>query len=282
LARQVRNRARGEGHLERGAGLNSYRIITFVAAVVGVVLFLYYPERWLLIIAAEIVFSTLLWFIAMKPVPEPDRAVVFRLATFHHIAGPGYIFLVPTLDRIEGVLDMTPQEIEIEVPQVRTADSEYVRTNLEVTWRISPDVQGRLSGKMREMIHMSPERRAKIVQEEAIHIARQVVNSYTLEQFGVAANRESAMATMTDGVNEKIAGYGLLVDRVFWRGSPFPAKLNEARLEGAIRLERAQSLIKMIEAFKKRLPEMQPEEIMALDAWLDTFSRGGGPTRPSS
>lgn len=257
--------------------MRTYNLTVFVAACVGVVLFLYFPDRLLLIIAALFLFSTFLWIIAMRPVHEPDRAVVFRLAQFHHIAGPGFIFLVPTLDHIEGVLDMTPQELSSEVPQIATADGGGVRVNIEVTWRIHTDVQGRVSPRLREMIMMSDERRKKLVDETMMLTARQLVSSYTSEQLGVPATREVIMTEMADLGNERLNSYGIMVDRVFWRGSPFPGRLAEAMLDGRVRLERTQTLIKMIEAFKQRLPEMQPEEIMALDAWLDTFGRGGKP-----
>jgi hypothetical protein len=256
--------------------VRTYNVTIFVAACVGVVLFLYYPDRIWLIVVAEILFSSFLWIIAMRPVHEPQRAVVYRLAQFHHVAGPGYIFLVPTLDKIEGALDLSPEEAgPIEVPQIRTADGEPIRTNLEVTWRISSEVQGRLSPKMREMIMMAEDRRKKLVEETVILTARQVIFGYTAPQLGTTAAREAAMVEMTRAVNERLNAYGLQVDRIFWRGSAYPTKLSEAKLEGAIRLERTQTLIAMIEAFKKRLPEMQPEEIMALDAWLETFGRGG-------
>jgi hypothetical protein len=134
------------------------------------------------------------------------------------------------------------------------------------------------------MIMMADERRKTLVAETMILTARQIVFSYTAPQLGTTAAREAAMAEMTRAGNERLNVSGILVDRVFWRGSVYPTKLSEAKLEGAIRLERTQTLIAMIEAFKKRLPEMQPEEIMALDAWLDTFGRGGSgkPPAPAS
>ncbi len=255
--------------------MRTYRVIVFAAICVGIVLYLYYPDRLLLIAAGVLLFNLFLWLIAMKAVPEPDRAVVYRLQMLHHIAGPGYVFVVPFLDHIEGSLDMRPRQLHVEVPQIRTGDGQPVRTNLEVTWRIHPDLRGRLGPRARAVVLVDDEHRQKVVEEETIKIARQVVNGYTGKDLGTAAAREAAMATMREGVNEKLFSYGLTVDRVFWRGTGYPAKLAAAKLEGAVRLEHAQTLIAMIEAFKQRLPEMQPEEIMALNAWLDTFSHGG-------
>lgn len=255
--------------------MRTYRALVIAAVIAGIVLFLYFPERALLIALGVVLFSLFLWLLAMKPVPEPDRAVVYRLQMLHHIAGPGYIFITPFLDHIEGSLDMRPRQLNIEVPQIRTGDGSPVRTNLEVTWRFHPHLRGRLPAQAKAVVLVDDTHREKVVEEETIKIARQVVSGYTGKDLGTAAAREAAMATMREGINEKLAGYGLLVDRVFWRGSGYPAKLAMAKLEGAVRLEHARTLIDMIQAFKEKLPEMQPEEIMALNAWLDTFSHGG-------
>ncbi|HEX9056646.1 MAG TPA: SPFH domain-containing protein [Ktedonobacterales bacterium] len=255
--------------------MSAFRVVVFVAVCVGLVLYLYYPDRLPLIAVCEIAAILLLFWLTMKPVPEPDRAVIYRLATFNRIAGPGYVFLLPGFDHIMGSLDTNPNHLPIEVPQVRTADNQYVRTNLEVTWRIHQDVRGHVSSKVKAMILMSDEMRAKMVEETVILMARQVVGSYTLAQLGGPAAREAASATIVDAANEMLESQGLVVERIFWRGSQFPGKLSEAKLETSIRVEQAEALIKTVEAVKQRLPEMQPEEFLALQAWLDMFRRGG-------
>jgi regulator of protease activity HflC (stomatin/prohibitin superfamily) len=258
-------------------------VLIFAVSCVGVVLFLYYPGRALLIAAVLFLFSLFLWFLTMRPVPEPDRALVYRLALLDHVAGPGYIFLVPGFDHIEGTLDMGPHEKAIEVPQIRAADAQYVRTNLEATWRIHPGVQGRVSDKVRATILMDDAHREKLVEETVIQVARTVVNNYTAEDLRPAAVRENATLTMTEAANEILESYGLQVERIFWRGSPYPGKLSEAKLEGAVRLEEVETLISSVEAVRKRLPDLPPEELLALAAWLDMYRRGGvtGPTPPS-
>jgi regulator of protease activity HflC (stomatin/prohibitin superfamily) len=197
------------------------------------------------------------------------------------VDGPGFVFLVPTFDKIEGALDMSIQPaLKFDVPQVRTADSKPVRVNLEVTWRIHPDVRGRVNSKVKSVILMKTEQRAALVEEVVINMARQVVSSYTQALVAPAAAREAAAATMMDGANEILETYGLQVDRLFWRGSAFPPKLSEAQLESAIQLEHAESLIRTVEAIRTHLPDMQAEEFLALQAWLDMFRRGGGSGNP--
>jgi SPFH domain / Band 7 family len=276
--------------------VSAIRIMFFVSVAVGLTLYLYYPDRWLLIVICELVASLIFFLLTMRPIHEPDRAIVFRLARFHHVAGPGYVFLMPTVDHIAGLLDMGPREFPVDVPGARTFDNEHMRTNLEVTWRIHPKVQGHVNSRIKAMVLMglnqgeSPAEqeklqeklRQKLIEEVVIRMARQIVSGYTKEHLAIPTNREAAAATMEDAVNEVVEHDGLHVDRIFWRGTPFPVKLLEAQLESAIRLEHAESLIKTVEAIKKRLPDMQPEEFLALQAWLDTFRRGGtsGPGNP--
>jgi hypothetical protein len=259
----------------RGA-MNSYGVGIFAGICVMVVLYLYYPQHWPLILLGMVVYAILLWVVAMHAVAEPSRGVVYRLATLHHIAGPGYTFLIPVVDHIQGYLDMRPMLLEIEVPQIRTADNAPVRTNLEVTWRLHPNIRGRVSHPMRATLLMREPERKKVVEETVILMARQIVSSYTIAQITPATAREAASATITEAANEILEPQGVMVDRIFWRGSQYPAALTQAKLTSAIRLEHAESLIATVEALKKRLPDMQPEEFLALQAWLDMFRRSGG------
>jgi regulator of protease activity HflC (stomatin/prohibitin superfamily) len=269
----------GQAQYVKEARVGGYRWIIAITVCAGVVLYLYNPTHWGLIVLAGIVVLTLAFFMTMRPVPEPYKAVVFRLAKFDHLAGPGYIFLVPTLDKIQDTLDTAPREpIAIEVPQIRTADNEQVRTNLEVTWRIHPEVNGRITPKVKTMILMDEKHRIAFIQEVVISMARQVISMYHSKALGTAANREAAAATMKDGTNEILEEYGLQVDRVFWRGSVANAKVMEAKVAAMVAQEHTESLIKTVEAIRTHLPDMQPEEFLALQAWLDMFRRGeGGP-----
>jgi regulator of protease activity HflC (stomatin/prohibitin superfamily) len=261
--------------------VGGFRVLTVITLIAGVILYLYYPERLVLIVLGAIVVLTLLFFLTLRPVPEPDRAIVYRLAKFHHIDGPGYVFLVPTFDKIEGALDMGMQEaLKFDVPQIRTADNKPIKTNLEVSWRIHPDVNGRVNAKVKSMILMTPDQRAALVEEVVISMGRQVVSSYNEAQLSTAAAREAAAATMLDGANEILEGYGLQVDRVFWRGTTPPKPVSEAKVQTLVAQEQAESLIKTVEAIRTRLPDMQPEEFLALQAWLDMFRRGGGGSPP--
>lgn len=268
--------------------MRTYNILVFVAACVGAVLFFYATQGpkpnvtgiALLIAAVVFLFSILLWFITMRPVDDPDRALVFRLARLDRVDGPGYIFILPGYDRLAGTIDMGPHLHPIEVPQIRTADGQPIRTNLEVTWRISPNVRGRIPERMRAMVLADDKARSSLVEETVIVMARQVIATYTGEQIGPAHVREEASLTIAQAANELLEPSGLFVERIFWRGSGYPAKLSVAKLEGAIRQTEVDTLIESVEKIKKRLPDVPAEELLALAAWLDMYRRGGGPGMP--
>ena len=265
--------------------MGGYRLITIIVIGLAVLLYLevpYFTQNYVLLVLGVVVVLTLLFFITMRAVAEPDRAVVYRLAKFSHLDGPGFVFLIPTFDKIAGALDMSTQgPIEINVPQIRTIDLEAVKTNLDVTWRIHPDVQGRVTGKVKNMVLMTPARRESLIEEVVINMARQVVSMYTSKQLNSAAVREAAAATMMDGANEILESSGIYVERLFWRGTTPPAKVLEAKVEAMVAKEQAESLIKTVEAIRTHLPDMQPEEFLALQAWLDMFRRGNGGTPPA-
>jgi regulator of protease activity HflC (stomatin/prohibitin superfamily) len=266
--------------------VRTYQILVFVAACVGAAIFFFRPVKFqtlgfaLLLAVLIFLFSILLWFITMRPVDDPDRALVFRLARLDRVDGPGYVFIMPGYDRIAGTIDMGPHLHPIEVPQIRTADSQPIRTNLEVTWRISPNVRGHIPERIRAMVLADEKARQSLVEESVIVMARQIVNTYTAESLGPASAREEASLTIAQAANELLEPSGLFVERIFWRGSSYPAKLSVAKLEGAIRQTEVDTLIESVEKIKKRLPDVPAEELLALAAWLDMYRRGGGVGMP--
>jgi hypothetical protein len=97
----IRVGADGKGRRAHGWG---FSVPAFVYIVFGVVLLV-------------------IWLVATRrPVNEPYRAVIYRLATMHRISGPGYVFVLPFIDRIESELDMGERECAVAPRGGRTAD----------------------------------------------------------------------------------------------------------------------------------------------------------------
>lgn len=156
--------------------------------------------------------------LTLRPVFDPNRAVVYRLATLHRVAGPGYIVVLPWLENVESELDMRERETRVKLADARTGDGALLAPVFEVTWRIHPNVRGRLSPRVRSTVLMPDERRAKLVDEIVSRCARLILAEYGRADLTLAEARESAARSITLDANDSLAARGILVERVFWRG----------------------------------------------------------------
>lgn len=165
--------------------------------------------------------GSLLFLIAcaatLRPVCDPDRAVIYRLATLHRVSGPGYVFVLPFIDRIDMQLDMGEHETEIVIRDGRTADGALVTPRLEATWRVHQDVRGRPSRRVRATLLLPDDRRVKLIDETVISATRSVLSKYTRSDLAHAGARESAMRMVEYTANDALIPCGLMVERVFWR-----------------------------------------------------------------
>lgn len=170
---------------------------------------------------AYLLFGSLLLIIGcavtLRPVCDPHRVLIFRLATPHRVSGPGYVFVLPLIDRIDTQLDMGERETASVIQDGRTADGKRVAAQLEVTWRVDPSVRGRLSRRARATLLLSDERRVKLVDETVVSAARAVLDKCSRADLIYAGARESAMRMTVYIANDTLAPRGLRIDRVFWR-----------------------------------------------------------------
>ncbi|MGH2487587.1 MAG: SPFH domain-containing protein [Ktedonobacterales bacterium] len=158
------------------------------------------------------------WLIVTRrPVSDPNRAVIYRLATLHRVCGPGYVFMLPFIDRIERELDMGERECAVMPRGGRTADSARVAPRLEVTWRLHPTLRGRPSPSVRATLALPDERIVKLVDETVTNAARAVLGRYTRSDLTHDDARESAMRMVEYIANDTLTPRGLRVERVFWR-----------------------------------------------------------------
>jgi hypothetical protein len=163
--------------------------------------------------------------LTLRPVFDPDRALIFRLATLHRVAGPGYVFVIPWLERIESELDMGEHETRVRFTDAHSSDGVPLAASLEVTWRIHPGVRGRLPSQLRATVLMAEERRAKLVDEVITRAARRVLADYSRTDLAHTGARDGAAQTIAHVANDELVLRGLWVDRVFWRAW-VPAELS--------------------------------------------------------
>ncbi len=93
-----------------------------------------FPSGWIYL-AIAVVF--VLWILnaSMKITQEYERAVVFRLGRLAGVRGPGVIFLVPIIDRIQR-LDLRTVTIDVPAQEVITRDNVTIRVNAVLYFRV--------------------------------------------------------------------------------------------------------------------------------------------------
>lgn len=87
----------------------------------------------LIVIVVIILF---LLFSTIKIIKEYERAVVFRLGKYAGVRGPGIVFIIPVLERIEQRIDMRTIPLDVPPQDVITKDNVSVKVNAVVFFRV--------------------------------------------------------------------------------------------------------------------------------------------------
>lgn len=154
---------------------------------------------------------------AVRPVRDPNRAIIYRLATLHRVAGPGYVLMFPLVERVEQVLSMGEREMLLSPSGVRTADAHTLKMRLEITWRVHPDVRGRPPQLVRAMLLLPEERRSKLVDEVVTRAVCHVIAGYSLAALAQSLVRDEVIAQAVRAARGDLARRGLWIERIFWR-----------------------------------------------------------------
>jgi len=270
--------------------MTTYRITCFLALCFCLVFIFYYPWTVFFLLPLWIALALGLWKFAMVPISEPNRAVIFRLEVFHHVANSGYVFLLPSLDRVAQEISTAEHLMDFKVPQFYTSDGQRPTCNLEVAWKIKHEVEGRVSDKVRDMVLMNDEQRQKLVEQTTISIARQLALSYASEQIKDNRVREGFCTTIRQAANEVLHSYGLIVERIFWRGSlPIP-DVQSAEVRGMVEAAEVKSMVNAIKMIREELgAEVSAEDLYTMYEYItmlrkggvNPFNRGTPPTPPA-
>ena len=72
----------------------------------------------------------------VKIIKEYERAVIFRLGKYAGVRGPGIIFVIPMLERMEQRLDMRTIPLDVPPQDVITQDNVSIKVNAVVFFRV--------------------------------------------------------------------------------------------------------------------------------------------------
>lgn len=87
-------------------------------------------------VVVPIVIILFLLFSMIKIVKEYERAVVFRLGKYVGVRGPGIVFIIPIIERIEQRIDMRTIPLDVPPQDVITRDNVSVKVNAVVFFRV--------------------------------------------------------------------------------------------------------------------------------------------------
>jgi hypothetical protein len=258
-------------------GMTTYRIITGIALCVCLVFVFYYPWTVFFLLPLWVAFALLLWKIAMVPISDPERAIIFRMEVFHHISKPGYVFLIPTFDRIAGTFAVKEEPLDVKVTQFYASDGKDKMTcNIELAWRVRNDVEGRVSEKVREMVLMDDEQRKKLVEQIVISIVRQLGLGYTSAELKNNQMRERFCSTARQAANEILENFGLTIERLFWRGTGPIHDVQEAWVRGQVESEEVSAMVNAIKTIREQLGgDTNAEDLYAMYEFIKMMKSGG-------
>ncbi|HEY7127320.1 MAG TPA: SPFH domain-containing protein [Ktedonobacterales bacterium] len=236
-----------------------------------------YPWTIYFFLPLCLIFALLLWKAAVQPISDPERAVIFRLEVFHRIADSGYVFLVPTFDRVARIFTIKEEPLDVTVTQFYPAESrEKMDCHIELAWRIQDAVKGKVTGNVRQMVFMDGEQRKKLVEQVVISISRQLGSYYTEDQLDDNQVREAFCHKVRQAANELLESWGLTIERLFWRGYVPIRAVQEAKTRGVVQRTEVEAMVKAIQLIQKELgPEVSAEDLYAMYEFIKIRKSGG-------
>jgi regulator of protease activity HflC (stomatin/prohibitin superfamily) len=233
-----------------------------------------FPEFTPLILITASVLTFIMLRFGWRSVPEPARPIIYRFGQMHRLGPSGAFFLIPGIDEQFGEpIDVRPMSQDFTVMQIMSGDGESIYMNLELTWQLRPNI-GHINASIRQTLLKSIDQRKAMIEHTVSVVARQLLLNYTSTNLNRADARESIIDVLRSAVNELLAPHGLMVETIFWRGSSQSDEYLKNRLAMKISHERVEATIKDIQVIRERLPDVDPTDFLAQQAWIDMMRRG--------
>ncbi len=245
-------------------------------AAVAIALMIFLPNLALLILFCWILAQGGIWVTCMHRVNEPERAIILRYGHIHHLSPSGIFLVLPWAETLGDLVNMKPESQEFTITQLSAGDGDGVYMNLELTWRIRPDLD-KIDEQSKQFLLKTSDQRRTYIEHSVNVVARQLIQEYTSDQLKRADARERAIDIIRTAINEMLEPSGAMIDTLFWRGSSPAKELNDAKLKVKIAHEQVQGMLTDIEIVRQRLPDVSAEEFLAYQAWLELIRRGVSP-----
>ncbi len=246
-------------------------IISFVIAAIVIVAIVDKAYFGIAIIVI-VILGVLYCVFCVRVVEEPWQPIIWRGGQMHHLGQSGVNLLIPFVENIDGQIDtMRQRSQEFTVYQVATRDGSSIFMNLELDWRFLPGIYA-IDDDLKQTFLRSEEQLAKLVEQTITIEARRLVQQY--ETLKDARTRQQCIDLLHHDANLALAGYGLQIDRIFWRGSITSDAVLKARRQITIEQERLRAMIADVQTLHDKLPNVSAEQFLTFQAWLELLRHG--------
>jgi regulator of protease activity HflC (stomatin/prohibitin superfamily) len=173
------------------------------------------PSPWLIIVLVGLLLLGVVLRMSLRIISEYERGVVFRLGRLKPVAGPGLVFLLPLLDRLERV-DMRVVTLTIPPQEIITRDNVPARVNAVVLFRVTDA----------ERAIMAVENYAVATSQISQTTLRSVLGRAELDQ--ILAHRDDLNEELAKIIAEQTEPWGILVDVVEVKDVEIPEQMQRA------------------------------------------------------
>ena len=156
----------------------------------------------------------------IKILKEYERGVVFRLGRFVGVKGPGLIFLIPYVDKIE-IVDLRIITMDVPTQEVITRDNVTIRVNAVVYFRVIDP----------ERAVIKVEKFMRATSQYAQTSLRSSVGSSELDE--ILAHREKINLNLRKIIDEATDSWGIKVTAVELKDVELPQSMQRAMAKQA-------------------------------------------------
>jgi len=166
---------------------------------------------------------------------------------------------------------MRPHPQKLSVHQVATGDGSPIYINLGLVWRFDPGIRN-IDDYLKQIFLKTEEQIEALVEQTVTIIARRLVQRHdTLKD---ANARQRCIDILLREAKQVLAGYGIQVDHIFWRGSITSNEVLRAQRRIRIEHERLRAMITDVQTIREKVPNVSAEQFLTFQAWLELLRHG--------
>lgn len=177
---------------------------------------LFYYGKWALAAALIYVVVSVLIRSTIRIVADYRRLVIFRLGKFKEVKGPGVVFLMPFVDRVQATVHLRTQALSLKAENTMTRDAVSVTIDAVVFWKV-------VDPKLAVLV---VEQYWKAIEQIALTALREMIGSCTLAQL--LSERQVVDAKLREAIEARVELWGLDVQSVDIKDVAIPENLEDA------------------------------------------------------